>query len=573
MFVVGSFSGQVVFGSTTLTSLGSNDLFVAKYVPTTGTWAWAQSGGGTGLDEGYGVAVSGTRVYVTGTTTNSSTNAQGVLFGGTGTTPGTVPQYGTSAISSNDLVLAKYTDNGSSATLRWTQVGGGTGADQGQGIAVSGTSVYVTGYFVNNSANANSVFFGGSGTTPGTVQVNGATASISNDLVLAKYTDNGATGTLGWTQVGGGTQSDVGYSVAASGTSVYVTGVILNSSSNTYGALFGGSGTTAGTVQVSGTNGAGTGDLVLAKYTDNGASATLRWTQVGGGGGSDIGSGVAVSGSSVYVTGYLTNNTANGNAVFFGGTGTTPGTVPQYGASATTSADLVLAKYTDNGSSATLGWTQVGGGTGFDIGYNLAVSGTSIFVAGYFANSSANSNGVVFGGAGVTAGTVPVAGVAAASSSDVLLAKYTDNGTTGTYNWTQTGGGSDVDLGYDVAVSGQNVLVTGYVVPPASFGAFTIASPAGTGTNVLARLVDATLLPTRPAAAGSAGLLLWPNPTQGAATLSGAAPGTAVQVLDALGRVVATAVADARGTAALGSLAAGVYVVRVGTGAVRLAVR
>lgn len=54
------------------------------------------------------------------------------------------------------------------------------------------------------------------------------------------------------------------------------------------------------------------------------------------------------------------------------------------------------------------------------------------------------------------------------------------------------------------------------------------------------------------------------------ATLTGAAPGAAMQVLDALGRVAATATAVAVGTAALGALAPGLYVVRASSGAVRL---
>jgi alpha-tubulin suppressor-like RCC1 family protein len=74
----------------------------------------------------------------------------------------------------------------------------------------------------------------------------------------------------------------------------------------------------------------------------------------------------------------------------------------------------------------------------------------------------------------------------------------------------------------------------------------------------------------------SAGLSLYPNPAVGgAATLTGATPGTVVQVLDALGRPVATAKADAAGAAALAlpaGLAAGVYVVRAGQRAVRLTV-
>ncbi len=79
----------------------------------------------------------------------------------------------------------------------------------------------------------------------------------------------------------------------------------------------------------------------------------------------------------------------------------------------------------------------------------------------------------------------------------------------------------------------------------------------------------------------AAGLALYPNPTGhgpaygGAATLTGAQPGTVVTVYDALGRPVTSATADASGTAALVLSAgqpAGVYVVRAGTRAVRLTV-
>jgi uncharacterized delta-60 repeat protein len=77
-------------------------------------------------------------------------------------------------------------------------------------------------------------------------------------------------------------------------------------------------------------------------------------------------------------------------------------------------------------------------------------------------------------------------------------------------------------------------------------------------------------------AGASAGLSLYPNPAHGgAATLLGAQPGTVVTVLDALGRTVATAPADASGTAVLvlpQGLAAGVYVVRAGQQALRLTV-
>lgn len=70
-------------------------------------------------------------------------------------------------------------------------------------------------------------------------------------------------------------------------------------------------------------------------------------------------------------------------------------------------------------------------------------------------------------------------------------------------------------------------------------------------------------------------LSLAPNPARTATTLTGAAAGTAVRVLDALGRVVATTTTDAVGTARLvlpAGRPAGVYLVRAGAQAVRLLV-
>ncbi|TGE24308.1 T9SS type A sorting domain-containing protein [Hymenobacter aquaticus] len=74
---------------------------------------------------------------------------------------------------------------------------------------------------------------------------------------------------------------------------------------------------------------------------------------------------------------------------------------------------------------------------------------------------------------------------------------------------------------------------------------------------------------------GQAGLALFPNPTTQATTLTGAQPGTAVMVFDALGRQVLAATADAGGTALLllpPGRATGVYVVRAGSQALRLVV-
>jgi hypothetical protein len=73
-----------------------------------------------------------------------------------------------------------------------------------------------------------------------------------------------------------------------------------------------------------------------------------------------------------------------------------------------------------------------------------------------------------------------------------------------------------------------------------------------------------------------AALATFPNPANRATTLTGATAGTPIYVVDALGRTVTKATADATGTAELPlpvGLASGVYVVRAGGQALRLLVK
>ncbi|MDO7877794.1 T9SS type A sorting domain-containing protein [Hymenobacter sp. ASUV-10] len=72
-----------------------------------------------------------------------------------------------------------------------------------------------------------------------------------------------------------------------------------------------------------------------------------------------------------------------------------------------------------------------------------------------------------------------------------------------------------------------------------------------------------------------AGLVLYPNPARTSVAVAGLRAGASVEVLDALGRAVAHATADAGGTAQLAlssGLAAGVYIVRSGAQVQRLTV-
>ena len=65
-YVTGYFYGSATFGTTTLTSSGGSDIFVAK-LDINGNWLWAKKAGGTDYDYGNGIAVDANgNSYVTG---------------------------------------------------------------------------------------------------------------------------------------------------------------------------------------------------------------------------------------------------------------------------------------------------------------------------------------------------------------------------------------------------------------------------------------------------------------------------------------------------------------------------
>src|SRR5260221_8183 len=109
---------------------GSTDGFAAKVGPSGGTIVYATYLGGTGDERGNGIAVDSTgAAYITGFTTGSFPllSAEQNTFGGGNT----------------DAFVTKLSPTGA---LAYSTYLGGTGTDQGMGIAVVGTgAAYVTG--------------------------------------------------------------------------------------------------------------------------------------------------------------------------------------------------------------------------------------------------------------------------------------------------------------------------------------------------------------------------------------------------------------------------------------------
>ncbi|MCX5938461.1 MAG: VCBS domain-containing protein, partial [Cyanobium sp. LacPavin_0920_WC12_MAG_62_9] len=168
--ITGYFNGSATFGSTTLTSAGSTDVFIAK-LNADGTYAWATKAGGSGAEKGNGItALSDGSSLITGNFNGSAS------FGST-----------TLTSSGQDVFVAKLNADGSFA---WATKAGGSGTDYGLGItALSDGSSLVTGSF-NGSASFGSISLTGAG---------------SDDAFVAKLNPNGS---FAWATKAGGTGQD-----------------------------------------------------------------------------------------------------------------------------------------------------------------------------------------------------------------------------------------------------------------------------------------------------------------------------------------------------------------------------
>jgi len=271
--VVGEFTGQVTLGSTTLTSAGGWDAFVARVMPS-GTVAWAIPGGSrTGDDGAYGVSALPTGgVVVTG------------LFTGTMTLGGRVLD----SAGDKDAWVAKVTAGGA---VTWATSAGGAGVDWGMGIAAraDGSSV-VTGFFSSAPARFGSTALETAG---------------GNDIFVARVTHMGR---FAWAIRGGGSGTDRGQAVATQA-----------DGSATATGYYSGSNATIGSTPLPAAQGS---NVLTARVRPGG---TVAWATGSGGAGTNRGTGVAsASDASSTVVGFFSQGIAFGTVALAGTSGTNP---------------------------------------------------------------------------------------------------------------------------------------------------------------------------------------------------------------------------------------------------------
>ena len=225
VYMTGGFSGTASFdtpsspASNTLTSVGDEDIFIAKY-DGSGTLQWLRRAGGSNNDTEYsdagnGIAVYANAVYVTG------------YFSGTAdfSTPSSPASNTLVSVGSKDIFVAKYDASG---ILQWLRRAGGVSSgDAGAEIGVNASGVYVTGNFF------------------GTVDFNTPSSSGSNTLVtgsndvnifVAKYDTDGS---VQWLRRAGGTSFDSSHGLAVDDNGVYVTGYVQSTANFNTPSAFG----------------------------------------------------------------------------------------------------------------------------------------------------------------------------------------------------------------------------------------------------------------------------------------------------------------------------------------------
>ena len=237
--VTGEFQGATNFGGTTLTAIGNKDIFVASY-NTAGTLLWAKQGGTSGRSNvGSGIAADALgNIFVTGE------------FYGTTNLAGT----NVTATGDPDMFIANFNTSG---LLQWVRHAGYPSVQnngftttypvRGTAIAADGSgNAFVTGTFIGSPD------FGGMSLTQG----------VGRDVFTAKYN---STGSLIWVkQIGMLNTNNYSYAIAADASgNCYVAGAFRNS------AKFGGTTYTA----------IGTQDAYICKYNNIG---TVEWVKQAG---------------------------------------------------------------------------------------------------------------------------------------------------------------------------------------------------------------------------------------------------------------------------------------------------
>ena len=400
-YIIGRFEYTATFGSHTLTAIEgeedygkyNTDLFVAKLDPS-GNWLWAVQAGGTGYEEGFGIAVDGAgNAYVTGFFESTATFGSHTL----------------TASEENEIFAAKLDPSGN---WLWAVQAGGADADEGHGITVDGAgNAWVTGFFRGTAT------FGS----------HTLTASSGSDIFVAKLDTDG---NWLWVAKSDGTGGGCGKSIAVDAAgNAWVTGYFQ------YTVTFGSHTLTSNSTTWY-------YDVFVAKLDPSG---NWLWAVGAGGSTEDWGRGIAVDAAgNAWVTGSFTQTAT------FGSQTLTSNSEFWYW------DDAFIAKLDPSGNWL---WAVQAGGSRIDFGSDITLDGSgNAYVTGSFGSTAA------FGSVSLTA----------SGSHDIFVAKLDPSGN---WLWTVQAGGNHSDISCGIALDGAgNACVAGNFYDNTNFGNHALTS-------------------------------------------------------------------------------------------------
>lgn len=398
--VVGVFNGTIDLGGGPLTSAGLEDMFIAKFTPT-GNHIWSKRYGGVGGELPACVALDTSDNIVVGGTVYDTADLGGGPVSGAG---------------ANDIFVAKYTATG---VYQWAKRFGGADNDSVKSLAVDASgNVIFTGVFVGNSIN-----FGGADLI---------NAGSGQNAYLVKLA--GTNGAHTWSKnFASGASRGEKVAIHPSG-DIITTGWFGNFIDCTTGFVgFPYPPTTLVT--------AGGGDFYIARFQPNGSHV---WSKRFGGESDDNAHEMAVdTDGNFYVLGSFTLSLDLGNGHIL----TTP---------YRNGLDIFLAKFSSAGTAL---WARhFPGFGGSEVGTGLAVdsSGDVTFVGNF--SGSISFDGHVLQGA----------------STDIFVAKYSS---AGGYLWSKRFGGTSSDFSTDLALDATgHPIITGSFQGVADFGGVSLTS-------------------------------------------------------------------------------------------------
>jgi hypothetical protein len=461
VLITGYYAGSLTFGSTTLTSAGSNDAYV---VSTGGTFtpSWANSYGGSGDDQGNAIATDrALNVYFTGTTS-------GMSIGST-----SLSSYG-----ATDAFIGKLNIQG---TAQWAKNMGSPTFDYGRNIAIN-----TNGDIVCSGDFTNTCQFG-------SIQ---KSATGGRDVYFVKFNPNG---NYSWINQAGGANDDYGFAVSLNANTVHVGGeyrgaadfgaINLTSSTGTatdieaYTASIGlcptsftqlnisscgaytlnnQTYTSSGVYEQTLTNALGCDSIVTLNLSVNTTGeANILWARAATGNGSASNDVTTDATGNVYTTGWF-----EGASDFNPGAGV-------FNMTSVGTSDIFVSKLDVNGNFV---WAKQFGSTSSNRGITLTTDATgNVYVAGTF-----------FGTADFNPGT-GISNLTSVGDADIFIVKLDPSGN---FIWAKQVGSSLIDaVGHIALDANNNILLAGSLQGTGDFN-----PGAGTVTLTSAGNFDGFLL-------------------------------------------------------------------------------